>query len=152
MATALVSVTNGVVLRPAGQADLPALARLYVAMAEAHGERMALAAAEAKLGRMLASPAQQAVLFERGGLAIGYVLWADLGDHVFIRGFALAPEVRGQGLGRALWQRFHAEILPPKPVRLEVVAPGPEAFWRAMGFASWSTGMRTDHRSGAPDA
>ncbi|GMG84064.1 hypothetical protein LNKW23_32780 [Paralimibaculum aggregatum] len=136
-------------LRPAESGDLPALAELYVGMAASHGTAMTAAAAEGKLALMLGVPAQQAVLMEAEGRPLGYVLWADLGDHVFIRNYAIAAEQRGAGLGAALWQRLRAEVLPARPIRLEVSADHARDFWQSRGFVAWSTGMRSDHSDGS---
>lgn len=135
-----------VVIRQAHAGDLDALAALYVELAEAHGDRMAPSAARAKLALMLAAPGQRAVLMLAGTRPVGCMIWADLGDHLFIRTYAIAAGRRRRGLGAALLARLRAEVLAPKPLRLEVSAPHAAAFWEAQGFAAWSTGMRSDRR------
>lgn len=149
MEAALAVDPRAVVFRPAGAEDLPVLTGLYLEMAEAHGEGLVPADVSAKLRKMLAAPGQQAVLFEAGGEPVGFCVWADLGDHVFVRNYCITKMLRGAGLGAGIWSRLRAEILPAKPARLEVSAAHAEAFWTSQGFAPWSTGMR-DARAVTP--
>lgn len=134
-----------VALVPAGTADLAVLAALYAQMYEAHDCRIAPDTATRKLARMLAAPGQRALLFSHGGLTLGFAIWADLGDHVFIRDYLIDAAHRGHGLGAALFARLRAEALPPGlPVRLEASADPARRFWEAQGLAAWSSGMRSD--------
>lgn len=135
---------DAVEIVPAGEADLPVLAALYVQLYAAHGESLGLAAASDKLAPALAA-GQRFVLFRTAGTILGMAAWMDFGDHVFICNFVIDAEHRRRGLGRALFARLRAEILPPgRPLRLEASADHARAFWTARGFAAWSTGMRDD--------
>ncbi|MEM9145271.1 MAG: GNAT family N-acetyltransferase [Pseudomonadota bacterium] len=132
-----------VVLAPAGMDEIPLMARFYTAMCAAHGDDFPEPAAAAKIGRMLTAPGQQAVLFWRGEVAVAYLMWADLGDHLFVRNYCVAEGLRGQGLGRALFERWRATT-DGRPVRLETSVEPAFRFWQALGFSEWSTGLRTD--------
>ncbi len=135
---------GAVTIRPAGPADLPRLAALYVDMAAAHGLEMAEADAAAKLGLGLAA-GQRAVIFEANGQNLGMCVWADLGDHRMIRNFVIGAGHRGRGLGAALFARLCAEVFADgRPVRLEASADHARAFWEAQGLRAWSVGLRSD--------
>jgi len=132
-------------LEPAGNADIPVLAGFYVQMYAAHGHRIGPEAASAKLAKMLQAPGQSALMFKHGERPLGFVIWVDLGDHVFIRNYVIDAAHRGRGLGSALFARLRDEILPPgRPVRLEATADPSLRFWKAQGFSAWSSGMRSD--------
>ncbi len=134
-----------VVLREAGADDLPVLALLYGELYAAHGASISPERAVEKLGRMLGAPCQRARLFEATGRPIGFALWAELGDHVFLRDYVITAAHRGRGLGAALFERLRAEALPDGlPIRLEASAAHAQAFWTKRGFGVWSTGMRSD--------
>ncbi|MEO0819241.1 MAG: GNAT family N-acetyltransferase [Pseudomonadota bacterium] len=133
-----------VALLPAGREALPVLVELYNQMLAAHGDSMAADAICEKLGKGL-DAGQRATLFRHARRTVGFVVWADLGDHVFIRNFLIDEDLRRQGLGRTLFERFRTECLAPgTPLRLEASADHALRFWEAMGFAAWSTGMRLD--------
>ena len=132
--------------REAGRGDLDTLAALYVGLTEAHGRPMAPEAARAKLALMLSAPGARAVLFEMAGEALGYALLVEMGDHMFVRNFAIAEPHRRRGLGAALFARLRAEAMPGRAIRLEVSAPHARAFWEAQGFEAWSTGLRAEAR------
>ncbi len=133
-----------VTLTPAGAAELPTLARLYVQMHEAHGREITAADASAKLRKSIGA-GLNTLLFMNRDRALGFVLWADLGDHVFIRNYVIERASRGRGLGAALFARFRAEILAPgTAIRLESTADHAHRFWEAQGLTAWSTGMRLD--------
>ena len=143
--TAVLDIQPGEVsLTPAGADELPLLARLYVQLYEAHGRKITEDDASVKLGKSLGA-GLKSMLFMSRDQAIGFVLWADLGDHVFIRNYVLEPALRGRGLGGALFARFRAEILAPDvAIRLEATADPARRFWQAQGLRAWSTGMRLD--------
>jgi len=123
MTTVLDIRPNEVSLTPTGAAELPVLARLYVQMYEVHGVPLTTEAASAKLAKMLQAPSQHGLLFEHGDQPIGFIIWAELGDHVFIRDYLIDTAYRGRGLGAALFTRLRSESLPSKlPIRLEASA------------------------------
>jgi len=132
-------------LVPAEDADIPVLSELYIQMYEAHGAKITSEAASTKLAKVLQAPGQRGLLFMYDNQPIGFTIWADLGDHVFIRGYVIDAAYRGRGLGSALFARLRAESLPSGlPLRLEASADHALGFWAAQGFSVWSSGMRTD--------
>lgn len=131
-----------IVITPAGEADLPALARLSVQLAAALGGSQTPEVARGRFASHLRHGYRVAA-FRSGEAIIGYALWLDLGDHVFLRQFVIDAPLRGRGLGRALFERLAAEVFPPRrEIRLDVLHGGPVGFWSALGFATKTTGMR----------
>lgn len=131
-----------IVIAPAGEADLLALARLRVQLAAVHGGQLTVEAARERLAGNLRH-SYRVTAFRAGEAIVGYALWLDLGDHVFLRQFVLDEALRGRGLGRELFERLAAEAFPPRrEIRLDVLHGGPAGFWTALGFAAKTTGMR----------
>ncbi|MEM1275188.1 MAG: GNAT family N-acetyltransferase [Pseudomonadota bacterium] len=128
-----------VTLQQAGRRDLAELARLYVELSPDY----TIERAAEKVSQML-SGGHGAVIMRHGEVAIGSILWMDMGDHVFIRNYVIVGGYRRAGLGSGLFARLKAELLPAKPIRLEASEDGARTFWGKQGFALWSTGMRND--------
>ena len=144
-ATLDVVKASDIALVPAGPANLPVMAALYVQMYTSHGAVTSPSDAQAKLTLMLDAPHQQGVLFRLSNQTLGFAIWADMGDHIFIRDYLIDAAHRRRGLGAALFARLRAEYLPQdRPLRLEASADHALAFWKAQGFHMWSSGMRTD--------
>lgn len=128
-----------------GRAAIPALAPLYVQMAAAHGNPLSPEQAADKLARMLSVPCHLPVLFHEAEDVVGYAIWADMGDHAFVRNFLVVEGLRRRGLGAALFARFAAEVLPAgRQIRLDADAGAPRAFWEAQGFSAVRQAMRRD--------
>lgn len=133
---------------PVGADALDALAPLYVQLNRAHPRpdvaEITAARAARKLGLMLGA-GHRACLFRHGGIVLGYTVWMEMGDHLFIRNFLIAEGYRGCGLGRSLFARLRAEVWgPDREIRLEAAGAPALGFWQAMGLTSWSTGLRLD--------
>ena len=126
----------------AGERDLPALAALRAQLSGKPDDADALARAAERFALNLRHGCR-ATGFRLDGRLVGYALWLDLGDHVFLRQFVIDAGHRGRGLGREAFRRLVAEVLPPRgEIRLEVMEGGPQGFWSGLGFAPRSTGMR----------
>ncbi|MEM7189186.1 MAG: hypothetical protein AAF439_06215 [Pseudomonadota bacterium] len=129
--------------------DLAGSARLFVQMYEALGYDVTLDAAPARLQGMIDAGFQLTELRD-GDDVIGFALWIDLADYVFIRSFAIDADRREGGLGRTFFERLKAEVLPVRPeYRIEVVATGPHGFWQSLGFEPKTTGMWLTERDAA---
>ena len=100
--------------------------------------------AETKLTLVLDAPNQQGLKFVQKDHLIGFVIWADMGDHIFIRDYLIDAAHRRRGLGASLFARLRAEHFDTRPLRLEASADHSLAFWKAQGFHAWNSGMRTD--------
>ena len=134
---------DAVVFQPAGPEALDTLTELFLELARALHDPVTPDAARLKIARGL--PHHRTVLFRHAGRAIGMIMWADLGDHLFIRNYVVREQFRRRGLGAALFRRLRAEVFPAGlPLRLEASEDSSRAFWVAQGFHDWSTGMRTD--------
>ena len=143
MTTAPAHDETGLTLTPAGAADLPSLAALYVQMSRAHGHQISREDAAAKLAKGLAA-GQGAMLFRKDQTLLGMIIWMDCGDHVFVRNFVIDRDHRREGRGSALFQRWRREVTGGREIRLETSALHAQAFWQAQGFAVWSTGLKLD--------
>ncbi len=88
----------------------------------------------------------QSVLFENDGKAVGYALFRDEDDYVYLRQFFVQSEFRRQGVGQAAvgWLRENAWS-SDRPVRIEVLVDNVAAirFWRAVGFKDYCLTMET---------
>ncbi|MEM6661084.1 MAG: hypothetical protein AAF666_02795 [Pseudomonadota bacterium] len=129
--------------------DFTGCARLFVQMYEALGYDVSLETAPARLGGMLDAGFQLTELRD-GGDVIGFALWIDLADYVFIRSFAIDSDRRTAGLGSVFFERLKAEVMPSRPeYRIEVVDTGPHGFWSSLGFEAKTTGMWLTERHAA---
>ena len=76
------------------------------------------------------------------GSAVGFVLWVDLVEYVFVRSFAIDMKRRRGGMGRAFFDLLRNETWPAgRQIRLEVAKGGPWAFWEKLEFKAMTTGM-----------
>ncbi|MEM1385047.1 MAG: GNAT family N-acetyltransferase [Pseudomonadota bacterium] len=131
-------------LREAGPIDDGRIVTLYREMAAAHGDEMTEAETADKLRRMRRVP-HRITLLCRDGETVGYAFWLDLGDHVFIRSFAIAEGERSAGLGRLFFERLVAEVFPDLgQIRLQAKGEGAKRFWTAVGFQSSAEAMRIE--------
>lgn len=125
---------DAVSLRDGAGADVPALVPLYLQLVAATGGLLTRDAAAAKL-RALVSAGHRVALAEHGGRAVGYALWRDTGRDVRIRHFVVHRDLRGRGLGAALFRRLAGELLPrDRPLRLDAHTEAARRFWQAHGF------------------
>lgn len=135
-------------LRAARREEAGVLAVLVQGLLTAHGAAPDPEKAAARAAHLLAD--YDVVFFTQADAIIGYAASIDHGDHVFLRHFALAPDHRGRGLGRAAFALFCDERLGGRELRLDAAMhiPGPRAFWEKMGLrvAAWS--MKRDAEAG----
>lgn len=121
--------------------DLTGCSRLFVQMYQALGYDVSIETAPRRLNGMLEAGFQLTELRD-GDDVIGFALWVDLADYVFIRSFAIDQNRRADGLGREFFEKLKAEVLPRRPeYRIEVVESGPHGFWKSIGFEPKTTGM-----------
>jgi GNAT superfamily N-acetyltransferase len=147
------------VLRPAGVADIPALAHMNRQLIVDEGARnpMTLEELEARFAYLLFE--QWTVdLFERDGETVGYALHRyepnitePSGREIHLRHFFIVREWRGRGLGRAAFQRLLAtRYRPGDGLFLDVLRtnPGGRAFWRGLGLVPYAETMELRVRGG----
>jgi len=89
----------------------------------------------------------EAVVVERSGEPVGYALYRDDPDFLYLRQLFVLPEARRSGVGRATlnWLRENAgpEIAR---IRIEVLVGNVAAlaFWKSVGFHDYSMTLETD--------
>ena len=127
--------------------DLGECARLFLQMYGAQEPGLTQDIAEARLRRMLDACWSLTELRD-GPDVIGFALWVDLVEYVFLRSFAIDADRRAGGLGRRFAEKLEAEAFPPGvPIRLEVAEDGPHGFWASVGFKTKTTGMWLTERA-----
>ena len=125
--------------------DVPVLAAMNLALIrdEKHRNTMSLPELDERMARWLDRP-YRAVLFEHEGGAVGYALYRDEKDHVYLRQFYVKGKHRRKGIGRAAlsWLRENAWEAE-KTVRLDVLVHNDIGiqFWRAVGFRDYCLTM-----------
>jgi GNAT superfamily N-acetyltransferase len=100
----------GVAIRPAGEADVPAIVRLIRELASYERAAGQVKASEQDLRAALfcAEPAVHAHVAVAGGEVVGFALWflnfsTWLGRHgIYLEDLYVTPAIRGRGVGRAL--------------------------------------------------
>ena len=128
--------------RLAGSNDVDTLAAMNQQLIRDEGHRnpMTLAELTARMRNWLAGE-YRAVLFEDDDRAVGYALFRRATDHVYLRQFFIAADIRRQGIGRAALEHLRATYWQDRPrLRVDVLLgnAGGVAFWRAAGFSDYS--------------
>ena len=97
--------------RAATSSDLPLLAEMNFQLIrdEGHRNRMSQAELEERMARWLAGD-YEAVIFEQNDEPVGYTLFKEEPDWLYVRQFFIHREHRRKGLGRAAmeWLRENA--------------------------------------------
>jgi ribosomal protein S18 acetylase RimI-like enzyme len=110
---------------------------------EGHRNRMTAVELEERMRAWLASD-YRAVIFERDGEPVGYALFRNEPDYVYLRQFYVRQECRRRGIGRAAIEWLAANICESGArIRIEVLTGNPAgiAFWRACGFQDYALTM-----------
>ena len=126
--------------RTATVADAVALARMnwQLIRDEGHRNEMSLTELEARMAGWLEGE-YTAVVFAESGQLVGYALYRQEPEHVYLRQFFVEPEYRRRGLGRAAIEWLHENAWNGGRVRLDVLVGNAVglAFWRAVGFRDY---------------
>lgn len=104
----------------------------------------------------------RAAVARDGDAVVGYLLWREEDDGIFLRQFFVVRRWRRRGLGRAMVEQATREYWAGRTVCLEVLAAnrGGREFWTKLGFGEQHTRMsrgsdeetqRTEHRMEAYD-
>lgn len=134
--------------REAARKDAAVLARLNQALIRDEGHRnpMSLPELEQRMARWLQGE-YRAVLFEVANEVVGYAVYREEPDHVYLRQFFVSPEWRRHGAGRAAlaWLKANAWAEATR-LRLDVLLNNPAgiAFWRVMGFRDYCLTMEQE--------
>jgi predicted acetyltransferase len=127
---------------------VPVLARLNKQLIddEQHRNPMTVAELEARMRDWLAHE-YQAVLFEHDRETVGYALFRQAAEYVYLRQFLVCRKHRRRGIGREamawLWQNAWSDT--PR-VRLDVLVGNAAAiaFWRSVGFRDYCLTMEAE--------
>ncbi len=135
-------------LRSATGSDLVVLAQLNQQLIrdEAHRSTMSLAELQHRMATWLQGE-YAAVIAEQEGVTIGYALFQETIDHVYVRQLLVTETARRRGVGRAIveWVRQHAGG-DDNRLRIDVLIGNEPAiaFWHAMGFEEYCITMERE--------
>ena len=83
----------------------------------------------------------RAVIFEQAGGVVGYALYREDPEEVYLRQLFVVRNRRRQGIGRRAVELLRSEIWPKtKRLTVEVLVAnkGAVAFWRAVGYVDYA--------------
>lgn len=131
--------------RPATLDDCRLLAELNAQLIqdEEHRNPMSVDQLAERMRAWLAGE-YRAVIFKRPQETVGYALFRDEPEHVYLRQFFVRREARRQGVGRAAIEHLVRSVWPAhKRIRLDVLVGNTAAiaFWRSVGFADYCLTM-----------
>jgi predicted acetyltransferase len=131
--------------RRATSDDCPLLAELnhQLIRDEGHRNRMTIPELEHRMQDWLAGE-YVAILFERGGEIVAYVLYREQPEEIYLRQLFVIRERRREGLGKQAMHLLRSEIWPKtKRLTVEVLVANTAAvaFWRAVGYRDHSLAL-----------
>ncbi len=131
--------------RPARLTDCPVLAEMNYQLIQDEGHRNVQTVAElAERMRNWLTTKYVAVLFMQGAETVGYAMYWEQPQDVYLRHFFVVRHRRRQGLGRGGMELLRTRIWPPgKRLTVEVLVRNTAAvaFWRAVGYQDYSLKM-----------
>jgi|SRR5436190_2628098 len=131
--------------RAASPEDAALLARMNAQLIRDEGHRnpMSVSELETRMRGWLESD-YEAVLIEQDGEPVGYALFRQESDHIYLRQLFVVPGRRRSGIGRKaiVWLRENPWASAAR-VRLDVLVDNGtgRAFWRAVGFDDYCVTM-----------
>ncbi len=129
-------------IKTAQQDDLTILAMMYRQLRTdaKYRSSLSLEKLQHKMSNFISKDGWTASLFYDEGQVIGYCLWQEKSDAVYIRQFWIMRSQRRQGYGRKFFTSLQAEQWDKKRLKLEVLYPNTrgESFWHAVGFVPYS--------------
>jgi GNAT superfamily N-acetyltransferase len=139
--------------RRASEADYEVLAAMNQQLIKDEGHRnpMSVAELEQRIKFWVAGD-YRGVIFEEGHRPVGYALYREEPEYIYLRQFFIAEECRRQGHGRAAMAWLCSHVWPDRPVRVEALAGNAVglAFWRSLGFGEYSVTFEKEGVSGLP--
>ncbi|MGC3991123.1 MAG: GNAT family N-acetyltransferase [Chthoniobacteraceae bacterium] len=127
--------------RPAVEADLDLLAEWNQQLIQDESHRNTLSVPELR-DRMAGwlEGAYCGVIFMVADEAVGYALYREYAEEIYLRHFFIRRCSRRKGLGRTAMALLIQQIWPPKRLTVEALYRNPVAiaFWKAMGFEEYS--------------
>ncbi|CCN68298.1 GNAT family N-acetyltransferase [Vibrio nigripulchritudo] len=87
-----------------------------------------------------------AALFKYDNETLGYVLWRDHADFVYVRQFFICDKFRKRGFGGRVFKVVKEEYWNSKRLRLEVLVHNKRAlgFWKSVGFNEYSVTLEQE--------
>ena len=117
---------------------------------EGHRNRMSVPELERRMRAMLEGD-YTATLFEVGAQVVGYALWREESEWVYLRQFFVARDFRRRSVGRQAIRVLSDQVWPSHTrVRVDVLIGNQPAleFWRGVGFQDYLITLEMD-RSGS---
>jgi len=142
-----------IILRSASLEDVRILAEMnqQLIIDENSANDMSLTQLERRMTGWL-STNRQAVIVERGGELIGYLLYRHNMDEyypyknsIYVRQYFILPSYRRRGIGQSVFEMIVTEYFPEGfAIMLDVLESNPEgkAFWAKLGFEVYHITMR----------
>ena len=115
--------------------DLLAEMNLHLISDEGHRNNMSISELRQRFSAWL-STNYLAALIEENSSTIGYVLWRDEEEYLYIRQFFIQRTCRGRGLGTIAMKQLQNSFWQGQHLRLEVLCNNSRglSFWRSLGF------------------
>lgn len=127
--------------RPAVEADLDLLAEWNQQLIQDESHRNTLDRPELRerMAKWLEGE-YRGVIFIVAGETVGYAIYKEYVEEIYLRHFFIRRNLRRKGLGQAAMALLIQEIWPPKRLTVEALSRNQTAiaFWRAMGFEEYS--------------
>ena len=128
--------------RFATASDCPLLGELnhQLIQDEGHRNRMSPAELAQRMEVWIASE-YRALIFENEAELIGYALFRESADEIYLRQLFVSRNMRRRGFGRAMVKVLRSQIWPDnKRLTVEVLVANGAAtqFWRALGYRDYA--------------
>ena len=129
-------------------ADAPRLAQMngWLIADEGHRNPMSLDELTWRMRRWLENE-YRAVIFEEPEACVGYALFKEEPDWIYLRQFFICKDRRRQGLGRAAIEWLSTNVWSdPARLRLDVLINNVAglAFWKSLGFTEYCLTMERE--------
>lgn len=129
-------------IKKADNGDLTVLAMMYRQLRTdaCYKSVLSLVELENKMREFITTDGWIAHLFKDNHQVIGYCLWQERSDAVYIRQFWIMRSQRRQGYGRKFFDELKLKFWNDKRLKLEVLYHNQrgESFWRALGFSPYA--------------
>ncbi|MEM8561044.1 MAG: GNAT family N-acetyltransferase [Pseudomonadota bacterium] len=111
---------------------------------EGHRNAMHVSELEDRMSSWLSAD-YSAAIFEDGPQCLGYSLWRDEPQHIYIRQFFIQPSHRREGIGSSAMDVLRKEYWQGRRLRLEVLIDNTraQAFWHSVGFSDYCIAMES---------
>lgn len=113
---------------------------------EGHRNSMTLPELYRRIQRWLAEE-YRALIIQNDAVVIGYILFRQDTDWLYIRQFFIVPTSRRKGLGKLAIQKLREDVWKNTKIRLDVLVNNSRgiAFWKSVGFSEYSLTMEYDN-------